>query len=202
MYRDRPYEYSDTGGRTKLTEAFKLLRKEGLVAKQNFACCGSCASYEIGEQARLKAKKVGKFPKGSVFYNRQSTQSMYQTGTVYISYGCFETRNGNKRKECFDDVEIGEMIVDRMCEVGLVTEWNGDAGKCVNVDFEGDTLNKRILIQKFEDEISELQTEHLSFEYKLENARTKTTEKRYLKELDRLENKIQRLLKRVEGLEQ
>ena len=131
------FEYSDSGGREKLTKAFKLLRKEGLIAKQNFSCCGSCASYEIGEQAKTRAKKFGKFPKGSVFYNRQSTESMEITGTVYLSYGAFYSRNDIKRKECFDDVEIGKLIVEKMKEVGLKTKWDGDADKCVQVDVEG-----------------------------------------------------------------
>lgn len=202
MYRNKPYEYSNGNGQPKLSEAFKLLRKEGLIAKQNFACCGSCGCYEIGEQAKARAKKFGKFPKGFVFYNRQSTQGMYQTGTVHLSYGCFETRNGKQRKECFSDEEIGNLVVDKMSEVGLATEWNGDTGKCVLVDVEGETINMAMFIESIEDEISELQTEHLSFEYKLERCRSKKTEKAYSKKLEELENRIQRLSKRVEGLEQ
>ena len=193
------YDY-ENDGQTKLSKAFKLLRKEGLIAKQNFSCCGSCGCYEIGEQAKARAKKLGKFLKGYVFFNRQSTQSMYQTGTVNLSYAAFYTRTYKKRKECFTDVEIANLIVDKMSEVGLATEWNGDTDKCVTVDVENETINIAMFIESIEDEISELQTEHLLFEHKLENCRSKKTERKYLKELDRIENRIQRLSKRVEGL--
>lgn len=135
------FAYSDSGGREKLTKAFKLLRKEGLIAKQNFSCCGSCATSEIGEQAKIKAKKVGKFPKGYVQYNRQSTEGIEIFGSVHISYGAFYSRNDIKRTECFTDIEIGELIVAKMKEVGLKTEWNGDADKCVKVDVEGVGFN-------------------------------------------------------------
>jgi hypothetical protein len=193
------YDY-DNAGKTKLSKAFKALRKEGLIAKQNFACCGSCGCYEIGEQAKLRAKLIGKFPKGYVFFNRQSTQSMYQTGTVHLSYAAFYSRNDVRRKECFTDVEIGNLIVDKMSEVGLATEWDGDTDRCVLVDVESETINMAMFIESIEDEIGECQTDHLFFEHKLENARTTKTEKRYSNELDRIENRIQRLYKRVEGL--
>lgn len=135
------FQYSDSGGREKLTEAFKLLRKEGLIAKQNFSCCGSCGTYEIGEQAKIKAKKVGKFPKGYVMYNRQSTEGIETFGSVNLSYGAFYSRNDIRRKECFTDLEIGRLIEAKMKEVGLKTEWNGDVHKCVSVDVEGVGFN-------------------------------------------------------------
>ncbi len=135
------FKYSDSGGRGKLTDAFKLLRKEGLIAKQNFSCCGSCATYEIGEQAKKRAKKFGKFPKGYVQYNRQSTEGIETFGSVNISYGAFYSRNDIRRKECFTDLEIGRLIEAKMKEVGLKTKWDGDVHKCVNVDVEGVGFN-------------------------------------------------------------
>ena len=188
-------------GKQKLKDAFALLRKEGLIAKQNFSCCGSCASYEIGEQARKRAKKFGKYPKGCVFYNRQSTQGMYETGTVYLSYSGFETRNGKLRKECLSDTEIGELIVDKMSEVGLATDWNGDPAKCVMVDVESETINMAMFIEKMEDELDELRDEHIKYDQLYDNCRSKNAEKKYLMKLDEIENRIQRVSKRIKGLE-
>ncbi len=33
--------------RERLTEAFKAMRKKGILARQNFSCCTSCGSSEL-----------------------------------------------------------------------------------------------------------------------------------------------------------
>lgn len=53
----------ETSDKAALTQAFKLLRKQGYTARQNFSCCSGCAWSELIQ-----------VDKGSlcVFYNRQS----------------------------------------------------------------------------------------------------------------------------------
>jgi hypothetical protein len=163
-------------------------------------CCGSCASYAIHEQAKNRAKKFGKYPKGNVFYNRQSTQSMYETGVVYLSYSGFETRNGKTRKESLTDLEVGELIVDKMSEVGLLTQWERDASKCVLVDVEGVHLDYAEVISKMIVEDEELRDEHMKYDKLYDNCRSKNAEKKYLMKLDEIENRMKRLSKRIKGL--
>ena len=72
----------------KTNELFKYLRKEHkLLARQNYLCCGSCASH--GCASDLKPKH-----KGWVTYNRQTAESAFDgrrmEGTLYLSYASAE----------------------------------------------------------------------------------------------------------------
>lgn len=136
MYYGNKFDNPNLKGRQKLTKAFSLLRKEGLIAKQNFSCCGSCGSYEISEIGEVKGKETGKYPAGYVFYHRQDTDTLKRNGVVYLRYGTFEN-NGKVRKGSLPSVEVGYSIVEAMKNVGLETEWDGDTGHCVLVNVEG-----------------------------------------------------------------
>jgi hypothetical protein len=48
--------------RDKLADAFRSLRKAGIVARMNFSCCGTCGHYELSENGKGR---------GYVFYHRQ-----------------------------------------------------------------------------------------------------------------------------------
>ena len=45
----------------KLTQAFALIRKRGIVARQRFKCCGTCAGYAIGVEVAEKVTKDARF---------------------------------------------------------------------------------------------------------------------------------------------
>jgi hypothetical protein len=136
MFRETRLFTNYSEGREKLTNAFKLLRKEGLITKQNFMCCMSCGCSAIDGQATAKRKKTGKSPKGYVFYHRQDTDSLEIYGNVHLRYGTFYNRKDKVRKECFTAKEVGKLIIEKMNEVGLKTKWDGDTGHCVQVDVE------------------------------------------------------------------
>ena len=142
MYNEKNYDNPKSSGRSKLTKAFSLLRKEGLLARQNFSCCGTCGGYEISEMGESKGKKTGKYPAGYVFYHRQDTDTLNRNGVVHLRYGTFENRNGKLRKGSFPTLNVGYTIVEAMKTVGLDTEWNGDTGKCILVNVEGVDMKK------------------------------------------------------------
>jgi hypothetical protein len=131
------YDNPNSEGRQKLTKAFSLLRKNKVIARQNFSCCGTCGSYEISVMGEEKGKKTGTYPAGYVFYHRQDTDTLKRNGVVYLRYGSFENRNNKLRKGSLSSKEVGELIVSVMKEVGLETEWDGDTGHCVLVNVEG-----------------------------------------------------------------
>src|SRR5260221_3816089 len=77
--------------KVKLNDAFKLLRSNKLIARQNSACCGTCGSYEIA--TKIEALHDANKPvMGYVFYNRQSNEALtgdhwkLADGRLYISY--------------------------------------------------------------------------------------------------------------------
>lgn len=95
----------------KLTEAFSELSKNGIVAKENFTCCSSCGSYEIGNHALQ-----GDY--GYVFYHQQDTEKALEGYGIYLGYGTV----GLAKKSL---EEITEQIVQTIQRHGLKVDWNG-----------------------------------------------------------------------------
>lgn len=137
MYYENRFDNPNSEGRLKLKEAFKLLRKQKMIALQNFSCCGSCGSYEISVMGDEKGKKAGIYPAGYVFYHRQDTDTLKNNGAVYLRYGNFSNKNDRTRKGSLETKEVGKLIVKAMKTVGLETEWDGDTGHCILVNVEG-----------------------------------------------------------------
>ena len=80
-----------------LNKAFRELRKEGFIAKQNFMCCQTCAWAAIPE----KEKKV-------VFYHRQDNDTLKSKNSCYIAW------KGN-----------GNQIIEIFNKNGVRTHWDG-----------------------------------------------------------------------------
>ena len=86
----------------KLNAAFRMLRKRGYFARQNFWCCQTCAWYAIGED---HPDQVGR----AVFYHHQDTEQLNKTGGTMLAWA------GD-----------GHEIVKVCTEAGLATKWDGD----------------------------------------------------------------------------
>jgi len=130
----KTYNKSLVEGKTKLTKAFKLLRKKGLIAKQNFSCCASCGTYELNEIGNEKGiENNGVYPAGFVFYHKQDYEDLTRSGYVHIRYAGFYNKKDKLRKGSLSDVKIGKTIVEVMNEIGLRTEWDGDPNRCIKV---------------------------------------------------------------------
>ena len=110
--------------KSNLTEAFKILRKEGYIARQNFYCCSGCAGSAIaGKVTEMPASKVARI-KGCVFYHNQGNSRLMATGEVYLAYGSVEsTKHGTVG---LPTVEVGKRVVEVLKTVGLTVEWDGD----------------------------------------------------------------------------
>jgi hypothetical protein len=99
----------------KVNQAFKLLRKTGYIAKQNFWCCQSCGWSAINNDYP-DAEKV-------VFYHNQDNDSW------------------NKNKELDHSLALawagnGAEIVDIIKSVGLNVEWDGSEDKRIMIQPE------------------------------------------------------------------
>lgn len=110
--------------RRRIGEAFKELRRAGYVCRSAFLCCGTCASYAIGQMPKFKKNKK------AVYYHRQDDADFRRTNFVYLGW------EGN-----------GEEIVAAMRNAGLRAEWNGDASIRILVsgpepEVERDTLDE------------------------------------------------------------
>jgi hypothetical protein len=121
--------------KTKLNKAFDLLRRRGLIARQRFSCCNSCAWYELATYVEEKIDKTPKAKdaiKGCVFYSRQGGFFDGRRVTnLYLQFGHVSTtKHGDVGAPT---IEVGKMVCDALKEVGLVPQWDGTESDCVCV---------------------------------------------------------------------
>ena len=115
--------------KTKLNAAFANLRKQGFIARQNFACCGSCAGYEISTYVKdLKPARQAKV-KGAITYNRQDGQAAF--GRLYIGFGPVGVHGVGDFG--LPAEEVGKALVEALTAQGLQVEWNGNPDERVKV---------------------------------------------------------------------
>ena len=98
-------EFSD--GKSKITEAFKELRKLGYFARQNFLCCQTCAWHGVPDEKGERA----------VFYHNQDNESLKSDGKCHLAW------SGN-----------GTEIVSVLNKHGVKTEWDGSSNKRILID--------------------------------------------------------------------
>lgn len=115
LWRERVIEQRSWGTTDcdRIESAFRDLSADGIVARENFACCRNCGTTEIWDEA-------GPEDHGFVFYHMQDTESAAAGGGLYLSYG---SRTGERG----DTEAIGHVVVATLRSHGLETDWNGSA---------------------------------------------------------------------------
>jgi len=101
----------------RLDRAFAELEKQGIVARQNFTCCGSCGWAEIGDEIE-KAERKGHTVTGCTFYHSQDTDHAMEGGNIYLAFG-------STTDETEDTLTIGRRITEVLRSAGFTVEWDG-----------------------------------------------------------------------------
>ena len=128
QHRAAQAEWPETTDCDRLDAAFAALEARGVIARQNFSCCGNCGSYEIGDEIGA-AQDAGRPAHGYAFYHMQDTDSAVEGGGVYLNYGaCAEGEDAA--------LAVGAEIVAELEAHGLRTDWNGDWGKRIGVTLD------------------------------------------------------------------
>nr|WP_203834286.1 hypothetical protein [Actinoplanes humidus] len=104
----------------RLTDAFRVLDVAGIVAREDFACCGSCGHSEIGDEVGK-----GQRARGYVFYHGQDAERAARGGSLWLAYGAFGGEVG--------DAEVGGEIVAALRGEGLEVDWTDDADQRIHV---------------------------------------------------------------------
>ena len=92
--------------KSKLTKAFKELRKQGYFARQNFWCCQSCAWADMTDEQADKA----------VFYHAQDNDNLKENGSCHLAW------SGD-----------GKLIVDILEKNGIEVDWDGSDNKRIGI---------------------------------------------------------------------
>ncbi len=107
----------------RLDRAFAALETEGIVARQNFACCQNCGRAEIRDEI-AGARRARRSVDGFVFYHMQDTDSAVTHGVLQLRY---DGTLGNAA------TAIGTRVVAALREAGLAPAWDGDINKTIEV---------------------------------------------------------------------
>lgn len=111
----------------RLSAAFEALNTAGVTARENFTCCMSCGTHEIGGERRPEDT-------GYVFFHHQDTELAARQNWLMLAYG--DHRGGEDRT-----VAVGRQVVAALAEQGLTTEWNGRPDQRIGLSL---TWRKRI----------------------------------------------------------
>lgn len=123
--------------KARLNDAFARMRKAGLIARQSFWCCQSCAGYDLATKVKeLPAAKRAQF-QGCAFYTKQDAQDM--TGRysrhfkgLHVAYGPVEADGKEYGRPT---VAVGGIVKACLEEAGLEVEWNGSPDQRIFVRF-------------------------------------------------------------------
>lgn len=106
----------------RLTAAFTELDAAGILARENYTCCNTCATAELAgeaEQLRGGRERDGLPPiRGYVYYHQQDAERL-MPGLGYGSYVADTPE---------EHTAVGREIVETMRRHGLTPGWNGDPG--------------------------------------------------------------------------
>ena len=116
--------------RAKLKAAFKELRNKDnrLVAKMNYLCCQSCASYAICSDVEEKGWKRN----GYVFWHRQGNEGFRERGHVYLYFSGTEEDEDEKLFEK-DSLWVANKVVEVLKKHEIDVEWDGNANVAILV---------------------------------------------------------------------
>jgi hypothetical protein len=120
--------------KARLNVAFAAMRKAGIVARQNFSCCGSCAGYEIATDITAMTPTRRAKVQGCAFYTKQEWSRFEGSRNpqgIHIPYGQVGT-------QAHGDVglttsAVGQIVATCLKEAGLEVEWDGTPEKTIYV---------------------------------------------------------------------
>jgi hypothetical protein len=122
----------------RLDVAFGELNRAGVVARQHFSCCGTCAAAEIRNvMGELAAQ--GASVRGYTSYDVQSTESAARGYGIALNYGASEDGEAAA-------LRIGHEVVDALSRHGLTTDWNGTWEKRITVQLDWKRRRERVAL--------------------------------------------------------
>ncbi len=123
--------------KARLSLAFRAMRKAGLVARQNFSCCGSCVGYEIATDIKAMPAHARARVRGTAFYTRQAAADFTRRGFngLYIPYGPVDV---DDTQVGLDTVAVGQIVATSLREAGIEVEWDGSAERTIFARFSSE----------------------------------------------------------------
>lgn len=105
-------------GKALLNKAFADLRKQGFLARQNFMCCGGCASSALGQIVR---EKPGKYL-GVLYYHSQDAERLKTIGEICLGHSPVDDAAPD-----WAHLLVPHAAKNTLLRYGLLVEWDGTA---------------------------------------------------------------------------
>lgn len=131
-----------------LNNAFAALRKQGIIARQNFSCCQTCALAQLNIDLKAMTAKKKMKTHGYCFYHSQDNDALKAGKDFHLAFGWTgEVTETSPSKHAENNV--GTLIQQTLKSHGIDSIWNGtlDARiRVINHIKKGSLmLNKEIL---------------------------------------------------------
>ncbi len=112
----------------RLDAAFAELEQHGIVARQDFSCCGTCGAGEIRAEMEDVAATCRPV-RGYAFYHMQDTESAVDGYGLYLAYGATDESESAA-------VGVAREIVDVLRAHELAVAWDGTWDKRIQVSLD------------------------------------------------------------------
>ncbi len=103
----------------RLDAAFAALENSGILARQNYTCCGTCGTAEICDEVQAA---VSRGARGYTFYHEQDTEHAVDGGGLFLNYGSL---GGNDEGIAAVAREVDAVLRRH----GMAPVWSGDIEK-------------------------------------------------------------------------
>lgn len=132
--------------KSRLSCAFKAMRKAGLMALQSYKCCQGCAGAAVEERVKQMSEAEREALKGVALYTqqdampREDSRNFRHFDGLYVGYGpvCVSEL---KREFGLPRVEVGNLVKCCLEEAGLTVEWDGDESSRIFVRMRARRIN-------------------------------------------------------------
>lgn len=101
---------------------FSKLNASGIVARERFWCCGSCATAAMPDEVALEQAR-GIQVRGFVYYHEQDAENLDEDGGCHLG---FWSAGDDESEEAA--VSVGKEIVQTLRDSGFRVDWNDDPG--------------------------------------------------------------------------
>jgi hypothetical protein len=124
--------------RPRLTAAFRALRRQGFIARQNYACCSSCAAHRLAKDVLgFTPTKLMKL-QGAVYYHRQDADALlhaYLSGRLHLRYGQVHVTDDSNTLHRYglETIMVGEAVHHALEAADLTVAWDYTPNTAIQV---------------------------------------------------------------------
>lgn len=114
-------------------KAFKEMRKQGMIAVQNYGFSSSEGGGMIGERLDEKFEQGKKLPIGVAWYSTQAGESRFSDNILWVNYDDGHAPADPDKKCPYTQTEVGVIICEILANLGIPFEWNGKPSRAIGI---------------------------------------------------------------------